>query len=100
MDTYNLKPEHMRAPDHLSKEEIKKSLHELDTKIKTLEGRINATTADSRHTYHEHVAALEAKRALLASKLSQTQEHDTKSWSNFRNDLSNLHNDVDRFMKE
>ena len=38
MDTYK-KPEHMRAPENLSAADIKKSLEELDNKIKTLKAR-------------------------------------------------------------
>ncbi|MFD2245629.1 hypothetical protein [Pontibacter ruber] len=93
MDTYHLKPEHMRAPNHLTREEIQKSLDELDGKIKILKGRVNATTADSNHTYHEHIAALEAKRELIAQKLGD--EEDTQSkWTDLREGLDKLKNDI------
>lgn len=95
MDTYHLKPENMRAPNHLSREEIQKSLEELDNKIKTLKGRANATTADSSHTYHEHIAALEKKRGLIADKL-QVSGDDTSGWQNLRSGLDDLHRDADK----
>ncbi|MDX5420110.1 MAG: hypothetical protein LPK14_12790 [Hymenobacteraceae bacterium] len=98
MDTYPFKPEHMRAPNHLTREEVQKSLDELDSKIKTLRGRINATTADSNHTYHEHVAALERKRELIAQKINDTDEN-PKKWQDLHGNISNLHNDADNIFK-
>ena len=98
MDTYNLKPEHMRAPDNLSREEIQKSLDELDSKIKTLRAKVNATTADSNHTYHEHIAALEKKRELIANKLNDTEDTQDK-WQNLRSGLDNLKNDIENLFK-
>ncbi len=95
MDTYHLKPENMRAPNHLSREEIEKSLDELDNKIKTLKGRANATAADSNHTYHEHIAALEKKRGLIADKL-QVSGDDNSGWQNLRSGLDDLHRDADK----
>ncbi|MEJ8802095.1 hypothetical protein [Pontibacter sp. H249] len=93
MDTYHLNPEHMRAPNHLTKEEVQKSLDELDSKIKTLRGRVNATTADSNHTYHEHIAALERKRELIAEKLNDSEDSQSK-WQDLKSGLDNLKDDI------
>jgi DNA-binding transcriptional MerR regulator len=90
MDTYNLKPENMRAPEHLNEKEIRQSLDELDAKIKVLHGRAHATTADSQHTYHEHIAALEAKRALIAQKLDNTSGASEGTWQDIKNSLEEL----------
>ncbi|MGV3539940.1 MAG: hypothetical protein ACO1OQ_09025 [Rufibacter sp.] len=91
MDTYNLKPENMRAPEHLSEQEIKQSLEELDSKIKILQGRANATTADANHTYHEHIAALEAKREKIAQKLTTAASDKTDStWQEIKRNLEDL----------
>ncbi|MBB6610810.1 hypothetical protein H7F15_07160 [Pontibacter sp. Tf4] len=98
MDTYNLKPEHMRAPDHLTREEIQKSLNELDSKIKVLRAKVNATTADSSHTYHEHIAALEKKRELIAQKLEDKEDNQDK-WQNLRTGLDKLKNDIENLFK-
>lgn len=94
MDNYPLKPESMRAPDNLSLEEVQRSLDELDNKIKVLKGRVNATTADSNNTYHEHIAALERKRELIAQKMD-TKEQNTSTWQDLRNGIDKLKNDVD-----
>ncbi|QHL86868.1 hypothetical protein GU926_05220 [Nibribacter ruber] len=95
MDTYNLKPENMRAPEHLNQEEAKKSLEELDAKIKVLKGRANATTADANHTYHEHIAALEAKRGLIAQKLEGSNHTTTDStWQEIKNGLEDLSDSI------
>ncbi|WP_299823701.1 hypothetical protein [uncultured Pontibacter sp.] len=83
----------MRAPDHLTKDEIQKSLNELDNKIKTLRGRANATTADSNHTYHEHIAALERKRELIANKLNDSEDTQSK-WQDLKTGLDNLKDDI------
>ena len=98
MDTYNLKPEHMRAPNHLSKKEVQASLEELNSKIKVLRGRINATTADSKNTYHEHIAALEAKRDLLHQKL-QTTEESHSTWGDLKKGLESLKADIEKMFK-
>lgn len=87
----------MKAPDHLSRSEIQKSLEELDNKIKTLRGRINATTADSNNTYHEHVAALEKKRELIAGKINDAEDTQQK-WQDLRSNINNLHNDADNII--
>jgi chromosome segregation ATPase len=98
MDTYNLKPENMRAPANLSREEIQKSLDELDNKIKTLKGRVNATAADSHHTYHEHIAALEAKRELIAQKLGDKEDTESK-WQGLKDGLDSIKKDIDNLFK-
>ncbi|WP_242928583.1 hypothetical protein [Pontibacter vulgaris] len=95
MDTYHLKPENMRAPDNLSRAEIQKSLEELDSKIKTLRAKVNATAADSNHTYHEHIAALEAKRHLIANKLGDAEDTHSK-WQELKDGLDNLKNDLNK----
>jgi chromosome segregation ATPase len=97
MDTYKLNPEHMRAPEHLTREEVQRSLDELDSKISTLRGRVNATTADSNHTYHEHIAALERKRELIASKIGDTEESQQK-WNDLHTNLGDLHTDADNII--
>ena len=94
MDTYNLKPENMRAPEHLNEEEARKSLEELDAKIKVLQGRAHATTADSHHTYHEHIAALEAKRALIAQKLENSPPATDSTWQEIKNSLEDLSDSI------
>lgn len=94
MDHYPLKPENMRAPAHLSRTEIQQSLEELDGKIKILRGRANATASDSKHTYHEHIAGLEQKRALLVSKLAQSDEKGQDWWDELRKGVDNLKNDI------
>ncbi|MDQ3292030.1 MAG: hypothetical protein M3Q05_12150 [Bacteroidota bacterium] len=94
MDHYPLKPENMRAPAHLSRAEIQQSLEELDNKIKVLQGRAHATTADSNHTYHEHIAGLEKKRALLVQKLDATQDETSSTWTDIKNGLQNLKDEI------
>ena len=98
MDHYPLKPEHMKAPAHLTRAEIQQSLDELDSKIKVLKGRANATAADSNHTYHEHIAGLERKRELIASKLA-TAEDSQSTWQELREGLDNLKNDITKLFK-
>lgn len=93
MTSYPSKPENVRAPEHLSPSEIRKSLEELDGKIKILQGRAHATAADSNHTYHEHIAALEKKRALIASKINASQD-DSSTWSDIKTSIENLTNDI------
>ncbi|MBA9076443.1 MULTISPECIES: hypothetical protein [Rufibacter] len=90
MDTYNLRPENMRAPEHLNEKEARQSLEELDAKIKVLKGRANATTADSNHTYHEHISALEAKRTLIAQKLESSSTATESTWQEIKKSLEEL----------
>ncbi|RAU81685.1 sll1863 family stress response protein [Pontibacter arcticus] len=98
MDTYKMNPDNMRAPNNLSPEEIRKSLEELDAKIKTLKAKVNATTADSNHTYHEHIAALEKKRSLLTDKLNSSEENQSK-WQDIRTSINSLLDDVNNIFK-
>lgn len=65
-------PDHMRVPANLSAEALQQALTELDTKIRTLHNRANATTAGSSATYQQHAEALEAKRARLVERLHTT----------------------------
>ncbi len=88
----------MRAPGNLSREEIEKSLNELENKIKTLKARANATAADSTHTYHEHIAGLEKKRELLASKMASTPDN-SSNWQDIRKGLDTLINDFNNLFK-
>jgi hypothetical protein len=95
MNSYPPKPENVRAPEHLSQNEIRKSLEELDGKIKILKGRAHATASDSHHTYHEHIAALERKRSLIAEKLNASDHNSSNStWNDIKNGIDNLTNDI------
>ena len=97
MNSYPPKPENVRAPEHLSQNEIRKSLEELDGKIKILQARAHATTADSNHTYHEHIAALERKRSLIAEKLEASgsdNDPNSSTWSDIKNGIDSLTSDI------
>lgn len=94
MDHYPLKPENMRAPAKLSRNEIEKSLEELDSKIKILKGRANATAADSKHTYHEHIAGLERKRTLIAEKLEETDNKSEDWWNDLGKGIDHLRTEI------
>ena len=98
MDHYPLKPEHMKAPAHLTRAEIQQSLDELDNKIKVLKGRANATASDSNHTYHEHIAGLERKRELISSKLATATDNQS-TWQELRDGLDSLRNDLTKLFK-
>ncbi|TGE08300.1 sll1863 family stress response protein [Hymenobacter fodinae] len=94
-------PEHVRVPTHLSATELHQALEELDAKIRTLQNRAHATTANSQHTYHEHIAALETKRAGLAAQLkdapaAQTppSDSDRSTWDEIWRGIENLRNDL------
>ncbi len=88
----------MKAPAHLTRDEIQRSLDELDSKIKVLKGRANATASDSNHTYHQHIAGLERKRELIMTKFASAE--DTQStWDELREGLDNLKNDLSRLFK-
>lgn len=84
----------MRAPERLSRADIQKSLEELDAKIKVLQGRAHATAAHSHHTYHEHIAGLEKKRALIAEKLGTTQDEESSTWTDLKSKLAHLKDEV------
>ncbi|MDB5263339.1 MAG: hypothetical protein JWQ14_2622 [Adhaeribacter sp.] len=95
MTSHPPKPENVRAPEKLSPAEIRKSLEELDGKIKILQGRANATTVDSNHTYHEHIAALTRKRSLIADKLNASTNDSTNStWTEIKNGIDSLASDI------
>ena len=94
MDRYPLKPEQVRAPGSLSPNEIRKSLEELDSKIKILHGRVNATTADSNHTYRQHIAALEAKKQKIKEKMGATAEDSFDTWKEIRNGIDIIWKEV------
>lgn len=94
-------PEHVRVPEHLSPEALRQALSELDAKIQTLHNRAQATTAASHHTYHEHAALLEAKRAKLAARLGDApapqtppSDSDRSTWDEVWQGIENLRNDL------
>lgn len=98
--TYTPHPEHMRAPQ-LNEHELHQALDELTAKIKTLQNRAHTTTANSEATYHEHIAALEVKRAQLEQQLgsaknakSDAADHDTSVWDEIRRGIENLRKDL------
>ncbi|HEX8350088.1 MAG TPA: hypothetical protein VF598_08995 [Hymenobacter sp.] len=97
--TYTPKPEHMRPP-HLNEQELHQALDELTAKIKILKNRAHTTTAHSEAHYHEHIAALEVKRAKLAQQLgpaasgAATDEHKTSTWEEIRRGIDNLRKDI------
>ncbi|MBC6988649.1 hypothetical protein [Hymenobacter sp. BT491] len=99
--TYTPKPEHMRPPQHLSDANLRQALEELDSKIKTLRNRAHATTANSHHTYHEHIAALEVKRAKLAEQLGPAPDtdpngshHERTTWEEIWRGIEGLRDDL------
>jgi hypothetical protein len=92
-------PEHVRMPQHLNAESLRLALDELDGKIKTLRNRAHATTATSQHTYHEHIASLEAKRAKLAEKLGPrpapgAEDAPHSAWEEIMRGIDNLRDDL------
>jgi len=86
----------MRAPSNLSRADIQKSMDELDSKIKTLKARANATAADSHHTYHEHIAGLEKKRELIANKMASAKDNHS-TWQDLQNGINNIKKDLEDF---
>jgi predicted nucleic acid-binding Zn-ribbon protein len=100
MENFPLKPEQVRAPNHLSPSEIRKSLEELDSKIKVLQGRANATAADSHHTYHQHIAALEAKKQKLRERMVTTADDSVDTWKEIRNGLDLIWKDVMKYFEK
>lgn len=90
----------MRAPVHLSPNELRQALDELDAKIKTLNARANATTAQSPHHYHEHAAALEAKRSKLAAQLGSADATDTHGsvWTDLKRGIDALRDDISKLL--
>ncbi|WP_400191649.1 hypothetical protein [Hymenobacter sp. B81] len=97
--SYTPTPENMRAPGNLSPAELRLALDELDAKIKTLNARANATTAHSPHHYHEHAAALEAKRHKLAQQLAGTDANAQGSvWTDIKRGIDTLRDDISKFL--
>ena len=82
----------------LSTANLHLALGELGAKIKTLHNRAHATAAGSANTYGAHAAALEAKRARLATQLTQAGTpppgSDPGSWQLLRRDIETLGHDV------
>ncbi|MBG8555859.1 hypothetical protein [Hymenobacter guriensis] len=96
-------PQHMRVPENLSDAHLRQALTELDEKIKTLRNRAHTTTANSSHTYHEHIAALEVKRAKLLERLGpadaasgtdQPDQANRSTWEEIWQGVENLRNDL------
>ena len=100
-------PEHMRVPDHLTSDDLRQALTELDAKIQTLRNRAHATTANSHNTYHQHADALEAKRARLAERLgtdfngsgagrsaTAASDHERSTWDEIWRGIENLRQDL------
>ncbi|SHK86474.1 sll1863 family stress response protein [Hymenobacter psychrotolerans] len=75
-------PENVRPPQNLSDASLRQALDELDSKIRTLQNRAHATTAGATHTYHEHIASLEAKRHKLQERLGLARENNTATAAN------------------
>ncbi|KUG09815.1 DUF4164 family protein [Solirubrum puertoriconensis] len=99
--SYTPNPDHMRAPNHLSENELRQALDELDTKIKTLHARANATTANSPHHYHEHIAALEVKRSKLAEQLGTSGRDAGQQgsvWTEIKRGIDTLRDDISKLI--
>lgn len=103
--SYPPAPNHMRVPEHLSEAALHQALEELNSKIKTLRNRAHATTATSQHTYHQHIAALEVKRAKLAERLGPSaaagsqpappaNPADRTTWDEIWQGIENLRDDL------
>lgn len=91
-------PENVRVPQHLSEAELHQALDELDAKIKTLRNRTHATAVGSENTYHEHIAALEVKRAKLAELIgpasTKAPERPGSTWDEIRRGIDTLREDL------
>lgn len=96
-------PENMRVPDHLTSDDLRQALTELDAKIQTLRNRAHATAANSHNTYHQHADALEAKRARLAERLgpnapatssTAAPDQDRSTWDEIWRGIENLRQDL------
>ena len=101
--SYVPNPDRMRAPHHLSDAELQQALDELDTKIKTLSARANATAAGTPHHYHEHIAALEVKRGQLSAQLGDATRNasadDDRSgtvWTDLKRGIDTLREDISK----
>jgi hypothetical protein len=99
-------PEHQRAPQHLSADQVREALEELDAKLDTLRRRAHATAADSApiHTYHEHVASLERKRELLQEQLlragaaPESESGSESIWTDLKVGIETLRQDLKRLL--
>ena len=95
-------PDHVRPPQNLSDASLRQALTELESKIQTLRNRAHATTAGAPHTYHEHIASLEAKRHKLQERLgtapATTEAHaadsDRSAWDEIWQGIENLRQDL------
>ena len=98
-------PEHVRPPQNLSATSLRQALTELESKIQTLRNRAHATTAGAPHTYHEHIASLEAKRHKLQERLgpapqsatsasTTTHSSDHSTWDEIWRGIENLREDL------
>lgn len=97
-------PENHRAPRHLSVEQAREALDELDIKLDVLRRRARATAVDSPHTYHQHIAVLERKRELLHSSFEQVRQVDGDKpdgeslWSDLKSGIDTLRQDLKDLM--
>ncbi|MBC6698165.1 sll1863 family stress response protein [Hymenobacter puniceus] len=97
-------PDHVRPPQNLSDASLRQALTELESKIQTLRNRAHATTAGASHTYHEHIASLEAKRQKLQERLGtapassaeahSTSDTDRSAWDEIWLGIENLRQDL------
>jgi hypothetical protein len=97
-------PEHVRPPQNLSDASLRQALTELESKIQTLRNRAHATTAGAPHTYHEHIASLEAKRHKLQERLgtapttpeghAAASSSDRSAWDEIWQGIENLRQDL------
>ena len=93
-------PENQRPP-HLTGDDLRQALEELDAKIQTLRNRAHATAAGSPATYLEHANSLEAKRARLAEQLQSapaTEATEPGVWSQIRHGIGLLRDDLKNFL--
>ncbi len=93
-----ISPDHQRVPRNLSAAQAQEALVELDAKLDTLRRRAHATAADSAsvHTYHEHIAGLERKRALLQTLLTQAGSGPAGEsvWADLKSGIETLRQDL------
>ena len=98
----DIQPDHQRAPRHLTAPQAQEALAELDNKLDTLRRRAQGTAADSAatHTYHEHIAGLERKRALLQATLADaTRAPEGESvWADLKSGIETLRQDLLRML--
>lgn len=95
-------PHHPRPPRHLTATQTHEALAELDAKLDTLRRRAQATAADSpsTHTYHEHIAGLERKRALLQTTLrdADSAPEGESVWADLKSGIETLRQDLKRLL--